>query len=169
MPTTIERSLEIAKEYDLKRFDQSSWLLKEWRDQKTGHIVFHIAKAALKIVAADLPTIRQQVIPDLGYYRNQIVTLFELPVEEVVILGDERAPSHSALEHVTIANGELGYYLEPRQHDEVTSPDHAFRSAVHLHSAATKLARDFAVEDVDTAVVQRLQEHAKGAGITLAS
>lgn len=74
--------------WDAQRFDQPSWHVAEWRDQKVRHIQLHVAKALGKVVAAlgegegaasdtdPMVRVRAEVLPDVAIYRSQLINTF---------------------------------------------------------------------------------------------
>lgn len=74
--------------WDARRFDQPTWQVVEWRDQKVRHIQLHVAKALGKVVAAldegegvasspdTAMQVRDEVLPDVAIYRSQLINTF---------------------------------------------------------------------------------------------
>src|SRR5262249_4587776 len=138
--------------WDAQRFDQPTWQVAEWRDQKVRHIQLHVAKALGKVVAAYGPNdasplgmgeramsgkdpmmrVRDEVLPDVAIYRSQLINTFadwDAPTASLVHSSAHAdAPAAEPLLHVVIllsrASAQLAAYIEPREHGEASPTSH---------------------------------------------
>jgi hypothetical protein len=163
--------------YDSAHFDSRTWQLEKWRDQKTRHILLHIAKASLKLsnfttwdfskVSEELERgVREEVIPDLSIYQAQLLNTHEIDNEKMQGYCDEKQPNlirleeAEALPHLARATGELANYLEPSEHGEPVHSrlreDRVMAAVSELHIATEGLAMAWNV-DVATLHLERIE------------
>lgn len=166
--------------FDEAEFNQDTWELADWREQKTRHIALHIAKLPLKIIGDDESRIVSEVIPDMALYRTQLIQTHELLENTSDVLMGLQFPEHIdqwskpvlareiaetgaqnfALKRAAIANAWLAHYLEPLEHGGVI--DTASRQQVvldavsNLHIGAVVLAKELDI-DVRQSLRERIQ------------
>ncbi|MBP7806945.1 hypothetical protein KA047_00420 [Candidatus Saccharibacteria bacterium] len=141
--------------YDPAYVDLESWGQKEWKDQKTNHILLHIGKASLKFAGRDLAKIQQEVIPDMAMATAQLVHLHGLNPHEII--GSERPPVLlSQMEgSLLAATGYLASYLEPQEHGAVGDKGDVLDAAKQLYRFTRGIA-DFYGIDLVVAHRERL-------------
>jgi hypothetical protein len=150
--------------WDVQRFDQPTWQVAAWHDQKVRHIHLHIAKALGKVVAlldADATSasgphlqarVRDEVMPDVAIYRSQLINLLpdgtalpsSLSHSSIAILEDE--PLWEVVLRLSRASAKLAAYLEPREHGEPSPASLLSEAFENLHGSAVVLATAFEVD-----------------------
>ena len=154
--------------WDAQRFDQPTWQVASWRDQKARHIHLHVAKALGKVVAAldeaapltsDTALqrrVRDEALPDLAIYRSQLINLLPdgcewspslSPATPGVSLQADTEWRHAVLS-LSRASAALAAYLEPREHGEASPASHLRQAIEQLHASAAALAAAFGVDPV---------------------
>lgn len=129
--------------FDRHQFDQDEWQVADWSDQKTRHILLHIAKATGKLLLND-PHFDRVVAADSSLYRSQLQIAHNM--EDIEL--PTTPPDTTAMVELVLANKHLADYLEPYEHGK---PDEESRlrtqsvepAITHLHNCALLLARKY--------------------------
>ncbi len=159
--------LQETLEFDRARFDQDEWQLADWRDQKTRHIMLHIAKIPLKIVSDSEQIIVEEVIPDLALYRSQLINVhrvIDIDLGEVITSEGNRniRCADFILHHSAIAMGHLATYLEPLEHNKESVREVRMRAVqqavVSLHDAAQFGAQEHGIS-LPQSHLKRMERH----------
>lgn len=129
---------------DEAHFDQDEWSHRYWRDQKTGHIMYHVAKAAGKIVTGDDEVLRTQVCGDAAIYRSQLMNTHNL-IRSLAPIEPTPAPRELWLPRIAVAASSLAGYLEPDQHEVQVVSGVQKRSVLVAVAALSELHEGIAV------------------------